>query len=74
MHQSIGKYIMITGILLLLIGVVVYFSGGKFRWFGHLPGDIRIVRENFRLLIPITTMIILSLIITLIINIIRRLF
>ncbi|MBN2482028.1 MAG: DUF2905 domain-containing protein [Bacteroidales bacterium] len=74
MHQSVGKYIMITGILLLFAGAVIYFSGGKFRWLGHLPGDIRIVRDNFKLFVPITTMIVLSLILTLIINVIKRLF
>ncbi|MBN1159542.1 MAG: DUF2905 domain-containing protein [Bacteroidales bacterium] len=74
MHQSVGKYIMITGIFLVLIGAVLYFSGGKFRFLGHLPGDIRIVRENFKLYIPITTTIVLSLILTLIINLIKRLF
>jgi len=74
MQQTIGKYIMIIGILLIITGAIVYFSGGKMRWFGNLPGDIRIIRDNFRLFIPITTAVLISLLLTLIINLIRRLF
>jgi hypothetical protein len=74
MHQTVGKYIMIAGILLILAGIILYFSGGKFKWFGNLPGDIRIVRDNFRLYVPVTTMILMSVVLTLIINLIRRLF
>lgn len=74
MNQSIGKYIMAAGVLLLIAGALVYFSNGKFRWPGHLPGDIRIERENFRFYFPITTMILLSLLLTLIVNIIKKLF
>lgn len=73
MHQNIGKYIMIAGISILLLGIIVYFAGEKFRWFGNLPGDIRIFRDNFRLYIPITTMIITSVLLTLIIYLIKRL-
>jgi len=58
--QQIGKYIIITGIVLLIIGLILYFVGNKFQWFGHLPGDIKIKRENFRLYAPITSMIIIS--------------
>lgn len=39
---------------------------------GRLPGDIRIERENIRIYIPITTMILLSILLTIILNLIRR--
>ena len=58
--QQIGKYVIITGIILLIIGLILYFFGNKFQWFGDLPGDIKIKRENFRLYAPITSMIIIS--------------
>ena len=58
--QQIGKYIIITGIFIVAIGLILYFAGNKLQWFGNLPGDIRIKRENFRLYAPITSMIILS--------------
>jgi hypothetical protein len=72
MHQNIGKYLIIIGIILLLTGILVYAVGDKLRWFGHLPGDIRIERTNFKFYFPLTTMILLSLLITLIINVIRK--
>jgi len=74
MHQTVGKYIMIAGIFLIVTGLILYFSGGKLKWLGNLPGDIRIVRENFRLYIPVTTMILLSVLLTLILYLIRKLF
>jgi uncharacterized protein HemY len=73
MH-SLGKLIILIGILLVIAGVIIYFAGNKFSWFGHLPGDIRIERENFRFYFPITTMIIISVVITVIMAIIRKFF
>lgn len=64
--QQYGKWMIIAGGILILVGVILFYHGDKLRWFGHLPGDIRIERENFRLYIPLTTMLIVSIIITLI--------
>ncbi|MBD0296405.1 MAG: DUF2905 domain-containing protein [Flavisolibacter sp.] len=69
---SIGKYLIIAGVVLIVIGVIVYFLHDKLHWFGRLPGDIRMERENFRFYFPITTMILLSLLLTILLNIIRR--
>jgi FtsH-binding integral membrane protein len=66
--QQLGKYIVITGIIFVIVGLIIYFSGNKLNWIGHLPGDIRIEKENFKFYFPITTMIIISLILTLIIK------
>ncbi len=74
MPQSIGKYIMAAGIILIIAGALIYFSHGRLKWFGNLPGDIRIERDNFRFYLPLTTMIILSILITIIVNIIKKLF
>lgn len=73
MNQQTGKYIVMAGIVIVVIGVVVYFFHNKLNWFGRLPGDIRIERENFRFYFPVVTMVVVSLILTLIINIVRRL-
>lgn len=73
--QQVGKIIIIAGLLIVMIGVVLYFGGGKwFSWLGRLPGDIRIERENFRFYLPITTMIIISVILTLLIRLFQRFF
>ena len=74
MNSEIGKYIIIGGVILVLIGIIIYFFHDKLGWIGHLPGDIRIERENFRFYFPITTMIIFSLALTVIIQIIKRIF
>jgi H+/Cl- antiporter ClcA len=72
MMQAIGKYIILTGIILVIVGLILHFAGNSLNWLGRLPGDIRIERENHRIFIPITTMILLSIILTVIINIIRK--
>lgn len=72
MHTETGKYIIIAGAALLVIGLVVYFFGDKLHFIGRLPGDIRIERDNFRFYFPITTMIVLSVVLTLAIRIFRK--
>ncbi|MDE3184655.1 MAG: DUF2905 domain-containing protein [Bacteroidota bacterium] len=74
MDQQTGKYILIIGIIIVVVGMLVYFFHDYLRWIGRLPGDIRIERENFRFYFPLTTMIVLSLLVTLIINIFKRFF
>ena len=69
-----GKYIIIAGAVILLIGIVVYFSGNKLNWIGKLPGDIRVEKENFRFYFPLATMLVLSLVLNLIIWLIRKFF
>jgi len=72
--QHIGKTLIIVGIFLVIGGLILYFSGQKLNWIGKLPGDIRIVRENFRFYFPITTMIIFSIVLSAIVWVIRKLF
>ena len=73
MNPETGKYIMIIGGAIVLIGLVIYFFYDKLHWIGHLPGDIRVEKENFRFYFPITTMILISVLATIIFNIIKRL-
>jgi hypothetical protein len=74
MTSETGKWIIAIGIFIAITGVVVYFFHDKLHWIGKLPGDIRVEKENFRFYFPITTMIIFSLLLTLIIQIIKRIF
>jgi hypothetical protein len=74
MNSDTGKYIIITGVMIVLLGVLIYFFHDKLNWIGRLPGDIRIEKENFRFYFPIATMIIVSLVVTIIIQIIKRIF
>lgn len=72
MSPDTGKYIILIGGAIVVIGIIIYFFHDKLHWIGHLPGDIRVERENFRFYFPITTMIIFSILLTVIISIIRR--
>lgn len=72
MDQQTGKYIIVIGGFVVLIGLLIYLFGDKLHWIGRLPGDIRIEKQNFRFYFPITTMVVFSLIITLIYHLIKR--
>ena len=69
MDQQTGKYLIASGIFIVVAGVLIYFFHDYFKWFGKLPGDIRIEKENYRLFFPFGTMILISIAITLLINI-----
>ena len=74
MNSETGKWIIVAGVIIVIAGILVYFFHEKLSWIGRLPGDIRIEKESFRFYFPVTTMILLSLLITLIIWAIRKLF
>jgi H+/Cl- antiporter ClcA len=67
-----ARWIMIAGALLIIIGAVLHFAPGLLSWFGRLPGDINIKTQNSRVFIPITSMIIISIVITILLNLLRR--
>ena len=71
--ESIGRYIMIGGIILFLIGGGVYLAAKFGLPLGRLPGDIRIEGENGSFYFPITTSILVSAVLTIVLNIIVRL-
>ena len=72
MNQETGKYIILAGAGIMVLGVIFYFFHDKLNWIGRLPGDIRIEKENFRFYFPITTMILFSVLLTIIVRIIRK--
>jgi DUF2905 family protein len=67
---SAGPLIVILGIAMVLIGLVVWTGG--LSWFGRLPGDIRIERETVRIYVPIASMLILSVVLSLVWYLINR--
>jgi uncharacterized protein HemY len=69
--QALGKWLIIAGGLIVLLGLAIYF-GKSLSFLGRLPGDIRIERANFRLYIPITTCILLSLLLSAVAYLISR--
>ncbi|MDN5214436.1 DUF2905 domain-containing protein [Fulvivirgaceae bacterium BMA12] len=74
MEQNIGKYIIVTGAVILIIGIIFYFFHDKLQWIGRLPGDIRVEKPNFRFYFPITTMILASIVLSLLLWIFRKIF
>ena len=67
-----ARLLMIAGILLFLVGGLLYISGRAGLPLGRLPGDIRIQGANYACFIPLATSILLSTVLTLIINIAAR--
>ncbi|WP_276134623.1 DUF2905 domain-containing protein [Polluticoccus soli] len=70
--ERLGKSVVIIGAIIVLAGVVIWLFGDKLRFLGRLPGDIRIEREHFKVFIPITTMILVSVVLSLILWLIQR--
>ena len=66
-----AKFLIIVGVVILCVGLLMHFAPGLLKWFGHLPGDIRIENDNTRIYIPITSMILVSLVLTIIANLWR---
>ncbi|HJQ78177.1 MAG TPA: DUF2905 domain-containing protein [Acidimicrobiia bacterium] len=69
-----GNVLMLIGAAIVVIGLLVRFAPGMFAWFGHLPGDIDIQGENSRVFIPITSMIVISVVLTVVVNLVGLLF
>lgn len=73
MDSNTGKILIFVGIALVFVGVLLYFFHDKLQFLGHLPGDIRIERENFRFYFPFTTMLLLSILLNILLKIFRYL-
>ncbi|CAN5408569.1 DUF2905 domain-containing protein [soil metagenome] len=75
MNSTFGKYIILIGAALLLIGTVIYFFGDKLSWLGRLPGDIRIEgKDGGGFYFPIVTCLVVSIVLNVVIALVRRFF
>ena len=72
MNRVVGSYILIGGACLVVLGLLIYLGG--LNWFGRLPGDIRYESDRVRIYIPIVSMLIISLALSLLLYVIRKLF
>ena len=68
---DIGKLLLVAGLALAVIGAV-FVVGSRFG-LGHMPGDISVSRGNFSFFFPVVTCIVVSIVLTLVINVILRL-
>lgn len=67
-----AKWFIIIGIAFLMIGILLHFAPNLLSWFGKLPGDIRYEGENSKVFIPITSMIIISILLSFFFNFINK--
>ncbi len=72
--ENIGRYLMIGGVILFVMGGLVFLASKFGIPFGRLPGDIRIERENFSFYFPLASSILISIVLTIILNVIFRLY
>ena len=70
-RNSTGFLLICAGATLVVLGLLV--STGALSWFGRLPGDVRVEREGVRVYVPITSMLLVSLVLSLVLAILRRL-
>ncbi len=70
--MNMGKWLIIIGVLAVLVGAALQFAPWLVNWFGKLPGDLRLGSGNTRVFIPITSMILLSVVLTIIVNLFRH--
>jgi uncharacterized protein HemY len=67
-----SRWFIAAGMLLIAIGVILHFAPWLLSWFGRLPGDIRIETARTRIYIPITSMVVVSIVLTILIHLFRR--
>lgn len=71
MASDLGKMLLVIGLLVASVGLFLTL-GGKLNFFARLPGDLRIERENFTLLLPLGTCLLISVLLSLIFWLFRR--
>lgn len=69
-NKPLGQLIIVIGLALVVVGLVA--MRGWLGWFGHLPGDVRVERENVRVYLPIVSMLLISLLFSVLSYVLRR--
>lgn len=70
--ELMARWLMLIGAVLIGLGALLHFAPGALQWFGRLPGDIRIETGHGRILVPIMSLLLVSLVLTLLVNLFRR--
>ncbi len=68
--RSVGLLVIGAGVVVLLLGVLIY--SGALGWFGRLPGDIRLEGERSRVYVPLVSMLVISVVLSLVLTLLRR--
>ncbi len=72
MDRQLGIVLVIVGVGVILLGLLAW--SGALAWFGRLPGDIRVERESVRVYVPLTSMLVVSVVLSLVLYLVRRFF
>jgi len=72
MNRFFGLSLIVLGACVVIIGLLIY--SGALSWFGRLPGDIRYESDNVRVYVPIVSMLIISIVLSLLFYLLRRFF
>jgi di/tricarboxylate transporter len=70
MERNVGMVLVVVGVVVVLLGLLV--TTGALSWFGRLPGDIRHDGPSSRVFIPITSMVLVSVVLTVVVNLVSR--
>jgi hypothetical protein len=71
--NEIGRLALVFGIILVIVGLLmILLPADKLSFLGRLPGDIVVKKKSFTVYFPVVTMILLSIVLTLILNLISR--
>ena len=62
-----SKMFIYLGFFLIFTGIIFHYFGEYLKWFGKLPGDFKINQKNFKIFIPLTSMLLISILINVII-------
>ena len=67
-----AKLFIYLGFILILLGFILHYFDQYFSWFGNLPGDIRIDNKKIKILIPFSSMLLISILFSIIINFFKK--
>ncbi len=68
-----AKTLILIGIVIISLGIILYFFPNAFKWFGNLPGDFKSKGENASFYFPLTSMIIVSILFNIVLRMFRYL-
>ena len=71
-NKSLGQLIVAVGLIFIVLGLIT--MRGWLGWFGHLPGDLRVERENMRVYVPVVSMLLISILLSVLSYVLRRIF
>tara|TARA_B100000029_G_C17303841_1_gene861728 strand:- start:131 stop:352 length:222 start_codon:yes stop_codon:yes gene_type:complete len=72
--MEFGRNLFFAGSIIAFMGLIIYFFGDKFSWFGNLFGDFKYESKNMKFYAPITSMLLLSVVLSFVINILIKIF